>query len=117
MGALKEYLRPPKGELWVAAEARAPKMAFLVESVIVETGEVPLVLPLSEVGVSGPVPILSAWLRFWGVMPDNTDGLSEFSDEGGVVKYASPNVFCGGCGDIGAPFRRSGKPGPLRSRP
>jgi hypothetical protein len=37
--AANEYLRAPNWDAWEAD--RAPRMAFLVESVIVETGKVP----------------------------------------------------------------------------
>jgi hypothetical protein len=39
LGVANEYLRAPNWEAWEAD--RAPRMAFLVESVIVETGKVP----------------------------------------------------------------------------
>lgn len=39
VGVATEYLRAPNWEAWEAD--RAPRMAFLVESVIVETGRVP----------------------------------------------------------------------------
>jgi len=51
-----EYLRAPNWEAWEAV--RAPRMACLVESVIVETGKVPCVLPFIDDGVSGPAPKL-----------------------------------------------------------
>jgi len=39
VGVANEYLRPPNWEAWEAD--RAPRMAFLVESVIVVSGKVP----------------------------------------------------------------------------
>jgi hypothetical protein len=82
LGVGNENFRPPNGEHC----DRAPTIAFLVASVIVEMGDTPWLPLLREDGVSGPAPRPSAWLRFCEFKPGTSEGLTELRDGGGVEK-------------------------------